>query len=622
MFLKRWLILILLLPLCVTAQETYGFEALEDWSADGVSESAVAEMGDVLMHLRENPININDTAAVASLPFMTPFQHRALRNYILLYGQLVSLRELAFVPGFDSTTVALIEPLVKVEPYVDDKSFKPWQGHHNIVAGTGGTIERAQGYENGNYAGDNMRALMCYTYNYRGRLSVRLALDKDPGEAWGKDNYYNYHIMLNDIGRLKNIVVGRYNLQFGQGLTMWTGLAPFNIAGVSPMRFGQGIKPSGAFYEDNYLEGAAATVNIGWGFNTTLFASRVEGVDLLGGHLGYRKGNFFGGVTFAYSNRDDSVTLRDYVYNSHYFRGDRIANVGVDAMWQWRRITLYGEAALACDSGTVAMVAGALVQADSRNRFGISVRHFDEAYHNPYAQPFAVGSAQNESGVALDAISRLPFRIDATLSLDLHKFSAPRYGAYMPSSGQWLRVRLDRHFGKYINFTLRYAYRYKERNIPNIDSVLYLNENTLRQQVQAELRSTLGQWQLSSRGVACRFDSEKGTPQFGWAVGVAARYTHRRIQTTLSAAWHNVDGYYARIYFSESNLQYVWTMPALNGRGMRASAVIRYRLSDCVMVGAKYAVSLMPGVEAIGSGDSMTKGDHRQTWHVQLRLKL
>ena len=61
--------------------------------------------------------------------------------------------------------------------------------------------------------------------------------------------------MLNDIGRLKNIVVGRYNLQFGQGLTMWTGLAPFNIAGVSPMRFGQGIKPSGAFYEDNYLEG-------------------------------------------------------------------------------------------------------------------------------------------------------------------------------------------------------------------------------------------------------------------------------------------------------------------------------------------------------------------------------
>ena len=80
MFLKRWLILFLLLPLCVTAQETYGFEALEDWSADGVSGSAVAEMGDVLMHLRENPININDTAAVASLPFITPFRQPDLQR--------------------------------------------------------------------------------------------------------------------------------------------------------------------------------------------------------------------------------------------------------------------------------------------------------------------------------------------------------------------------------------------------------------------------------------------------------------------------------------------------------------------------------------------------------------
>ncbi len=622
MFLKRWFIVLLLLPVSVAAQERLAETAIEDWLGDGASESAAAEMGDVLMQLMDNPVNINDTAAMASLPFITPFQHRALRNYIMLYGQLLSLRELAFVPGFDSATVALIGPMVKVEPYVDERSFRPWEGHHRLVTGFGGTMEQAEGYRNGRYDGDNLRALLCYTYEYRGHLSIRFAADKDPGEAWGKGNYYGYHIMLSDIGRVRRAVVGRYNLQFGQGLTLWTGMAPFNIMGVSPMRFGQGIKPAGTFYEEDFLEGAAATVDIGRGLDATLFASRVDGSGLLGGRIDYRRGNFIAGITAAYSIMSDSVSPRSYIYNVHHFRGDRLLNVGADVMWQWQRVTLYGEAALAADSGTMALAAGMLVQADSRNRFGISVRHFDAAYHNLHAQAYSVGSTQNEGGIALDAIVRLPLRVDATISLDLHSFPSLRYGAYMPTSGQWLRLRLDRRIGRWANATFRYAYRYKERNIPNIDSTLYLDEGTLRQQFQAEVRSNFGRLAVSIRGVGCRFDTEDGASQSGWALGAEARYAHRRLQATVSAACFDVDGYYARIYFNESNLQYAWTMPSFNGRGVRTVAVVRYNLTDRIALAAKYALMLMPGQESIGSGNSMTAGNHRQTWHVQMRLKL
>lgn len=623
MFLKRWLIiLLLLLPVLLPAQERLVETAIEDWLGDGASESAAAEMGDVLAQLMESPVNINDTAAMASLPFITPFQHRALCNYIMLYGQLLSLRELAFVPGFDSATMALIEPMIKVEPYVDERVFRPWEGHHRLVAGFGGTVEQAEGYRTGRYDGDNLRALLCYTYEYRGHLNIRFAADKDPGEPWGKGNYYGYHIMLSDIGRVRRAVVGRYNLQFGQGLTVWTGMAPFNIMGVSPMRFGQGIKPAGTFYEDDFLEGAAATVDVGRGFGTTLFASQVDGSGLFGGRIDYRKDNFMAGITVAYSSLADSVSPRRYVYNDHYFRGNRMLNVGADVMWQWQRITLYGEASLAADSGTMALAAGVLIQADSRNRFGVSVRHFDAAYQNMHAQACAVGATQNESGIALDAIVRLPLRIDAAVSLDLHCFPSLRYGAYMPTSGQWLRLRLDRRLGRWTNATFRYAYRYKERNIPNIDSALYLGEGTLRQQCQAEMRSSFGRWTVALRGVGCRFDTESGVSQSGWALGTEARYSHRRLQATVSAVWYDVDGYYARIYFSESNLQYAWTMPSFNGQGLRACAVVRYGLTDRITLAAKYALSFMPGKESIGSGDSETAGNHRQTWHVQIRLKL
>ena len=187
MFLKRWFIVLMMLPVWAMAQVVDAETAAEDWLGEDASEAAAAEMGDEWMQLLENPVNINDTVAMASLPFISPFQYISLRNYIMLYGQLMSLKELAFVPGFDSATVALIEPLIKVEPFENEKSFRLLEGHHKLVTGIGGTIEQAEGYGNGHYEGDNLRSMVCYSYDYRGKLSIRLAADKDPGEVWGKD---------------------------------------------------------------------------------------------------------------------------------------------------------------------------------------------------------------------------------------------------------------------------------------------------------------------------------------------------------------------------------------------------------------------------------------------------
>lgn len=596
--------------------------AMSDWLMEGMSEETAAEINDLLLSLHENPVNINDTTAMASLPFITPFQHKALCYYIMLYGQLLSIKELAFVPGFDSATRALIEPLVKVEPYEESSRFRPWQGHHTLVTGMGGTVEQVMGYRNGQYFGDNMRALLCYTYNYQNKLNIRFSADKDPGEAWGRGNYYGYHLMLSDMGRLRRLIVGRYNLQFGQGLTIWTGIEPFNITGVSTMRFGTGIKPAGTFYEENYLEGVAATVDIAAGFNATAFASVVENKSLIGGRIQCRRTNLVAGATLAYMEVEDSVNMRDYVYNVHYFRGNHLVNAGADAVWQWGKLTLYGEASVSGDSGRVAIAAGAQMQADSRNRFGICYRRYDEGYHSLFAQGYSIGSTQNEQGIILDAVSQLPLRFNAALSLDIHKFPSLRYGVYAPSSGRWLRLRLDRHIGHSMDATIRYAYRWKERNVPNLDSALYVGENTVRQHMQAELKTAVGKMVFSARFVYCQFESENAIRQNGWAVTLAARYSVRRVQLNIGSALYDVDGYYARLYLGESNLQYVWSMPAFTGQGLRSYAVARYNVSERISLAAKYAITWLPGEDSIGSGDAMTEGDHRQAWHVQLRLKL
>lgn len=609
--------LVCILPTVAIAQVD---EAIEDWLQEDGSEDVAAEMSDILQQFIDNPVNINDTVAMAELPFLNPFQLTALRNYIILHGQLLSLKELAFVPGFDSITIVLLGLTTKAEPYMRGDKWRWWEGHHTLVSGIGGTVERAAGYGNGRYEGDNLRALLCYTYNYHNQINVRLVADKDPMESWGKANYYGYHLMLSDIGRLKRLIVGRYNVQFGQGLTLWTGLRPFNLLGQSQVRFGSGVRPASAFYEYGYQEGVAATVNVGSGVNISAFASRVDGETLFGGHCEYRRGNMIVGVTGAYAAIDSMVVIRDYVYNQNYFRGDRLANLGVDAIYRYRRLLLYGEVAVSSEWHP-AIIAGVTIDVASQTHFGISYRYYDPQYHNLHSQGYAIGTTQNERGLTFDAQTLLPFRMVLTASVDIHAFPSIRYGSYAPSSGSWLRLRLDRSFGKHWQTTARYAFRQKERNIPNIDSTLYLGEQTIRQQIQGDLAYKNGRWNLVSKVVYAQFESENTESQHGWLAAQSATYVHGQVQATATVAWFDVDGYYARLYISESNLQYAWSMPMLNGRGLRGSVVLRWNVCRWLTVAAKYGAFYYPAQESVGSGDAQTEGPWRQTWFVQMRCK-
>lgn len=618
MVLKRWLILLLLmLPLATYGQVE---DAMEQWMLDGGSESEAADMHDRLMELANDPININDTANLTQIPFLTPFRIQALKNYIRLYGELLSLKELRYVSGFDSTTITLITPLVSVAPCATQEHWHIWQGRHSLTTGIGGTVEQAKGYSNGKYEGDNLRALLCYSYNYHNKVQLRFTADKDPAEAWGKGNYYGYHLMLDGIGPVEKLVVGRYNLRFGQGLTLWTGLRPFDITGTTPVRFGNGVRPAGAFNEEDYQEGVAATVNAWRTLYLSGFASQTGGERLLGGHAEWRGHNYSIGTTITHNTLADSLAPRNYVYNKTAFRGTKLFNAGIDAAWQHGRTLLYGEASLS-GNGKPAATAGITLSASDRNSIGVNLRYYHPQYHNLHSQGYSLGNAQSEQGIRLDAQSQLPFGLHGLLSLDLHRFSTLRYADYHPSSGAWLRAQLERQFGRYLYASARYTYLQKERNIPNFDSILYTGEQTFRHQLQGEAKFTLAAWQLTARAMWACFDAEQSDAQYGRLLVGNVRYIQPKWQANASLAWFHTDGYYARFYVGESNIQYAWTMPMLYGHGLRGSLLLRYSPTHNFSLAAKYAIGYYPEQDSIGSGDAQTDGPHRQTWHLQIRWK-
>ena len=617
---KRVIMLLLLLsPLMAVAQVE---DAVELW-AEERGESGAADLNDMLMQLADNPVNLNDTHAISVIPFVSPYQLKSLKNYILLHGQLLSVKELLMIPGFDSTTVSMLTPWVTAEPYTPPSKITLREllarGRHTLVSGIGGTIEQAQGYENGHYVGDNLHALMCYSYNYADHISLRISADKDPAEAWGKDNFYGYHLMVSNVGRIEKLIVGRYNLRFGQGVTLWTGFEPFSMIGESPVRYGGGVRPASAFNEQGWQEGLAATLSLGRGVSLSGFGSRHDGEWFGGGHLEYRSDNLILGTTITATKLDDSLSVRNYTYNQDYFRGDRQATLGVDALWQVGRLTLFGEMAID-HKGKPAGVGGARLSS-GENSIGLTFRHYDPQYHNLHSAAYSMSETRNEQGLSLDTRLRLPLAITALLSVDIHRFPSLKYGAYAPSAGTWLRTQLTRQFGRAVKASVRFSWRQNQRNIPNIDSTLYLGEESVKRQLQGRVKVTLGLWTFTTRGVLSWFDAEQSLEQKGWLLAQEARYSDRQWQMALQAMWFDVEGYNARIYLSESNLQYSYSIPMLTGRGLRTSVVVRYDINKWLNLGFKYALMVYPGQTSVGSGDAMIQGNHRQTWHLQLRWK-
>lgn len=612
-------IIITMLALSVAAQDDF---ATDLWMYDGGSEADAADMHDRLSELKTDPVNLNDTSSLGTLPLMTPFRILALKNYIKLHGYLLSTKELAFVPGFDSATIGLLAPMVKTEPPTGDRRWWLQRGRHSIVSGIGGTVEKAMGYTDGSYSGDNLHSLFCYTYKVQNHLDIRFAADKDPAEPWGRHNFYGYHAMLGDIGRIERLAVGRYSLQFGQGLTLWTGLRPFDIIGTPPVRFGSGVRAAGIFNETDYQEGVAATVHLIGRVFASGFASSARGKRLAGGHAEWRGDHFNIGTTLTYTSISDSLVPTHRTYNANAFFGTRLFNAGIDAQAVYGSTTLYTEAAIGGDNGAIAATAGIVVNASDNAHFGISLRHCSPHYHNLNAQPYAIGSAQGQQGLRIDATAGLPLQLLLATSMDIHRNATLRYADYHPSSGVSGRIQVERPIGRHAKAIARYTYRRQERNIPNLDSALYRGEQTQRHLLQAEVKATAGCWQLSARTTATLFSAESHEVQRGWLVAATARYTRSAWQATAGVAYFDVDGYNARIYLSESNIQYVWSMPMLYGRGWRGHLLLRANLSRHLSLAAKYALSAYPGQQSVGTGHAQTDGPLRQTWHVQLKVKL
>lgn len=699
-------VLALLAPLRGQGQESmpYNWRHYMEVVSEEGSEEDVQELAELYAECLENPVNVNDTACgLRIFPFVSSLQISCLKAHVALYGRLATTDELYGVEGFDSATVELLKPLIFAGPSEQPKpvTLKEilTQGRHNLIVGAGGTVEQARGYRDSIYEGDNLRLLWRYVFKYKDRVQLQLSGDKDPGEAFFSGSqrqgfdFYGYSLMVNDIGKVKKqrmgltrkgkknqfylqrAVAGQYHLQFGQGLTLWSGYSSFYPMGTNISRFGVGLRPNGAFTEYGYLRGAAATLSLASHWSLTAFYSLTDRsatlprkaatdstidwvqslynsgyyrtqtelkkkhqVDeqLFGGHLSFHTRNLTVGLTGVSTRFSKEIIPQKYVYNDNAFRGRGNANFGLDFAYRYRRLLLFGEGAVCVNTSpdsssrnvSPAAIAGMEFIVNNNHRLSASLRYYSPTYHNLHASCLGQnGYPQNEEGAGVNYQGLLLLGIQATASADWFRFPHMKYLVYAPSVGQEYNLALARPFRHVKGLTLRLSFRYKEkaRNVTptHQENGSYVLEQTYRRQLQGEVAYENGIFKLVTRVAYAHYHGEVTQVDKGLLFYQDVQLRPQRVPLTMAAriTLFDIDDYEARLYTMESGFIYQSNSVVFQNEGWRCYLLLKWEVTEHWNIGFKYGVTVYTDKDSFGSGYELISVPHRQQWRIQMRLK-
>ena len=573
---KQLVIIILSLFFAVAAKaqiaiDTLSTEALNDLLIEQVERLAEDSDDDIdyedllenYIFFSENPIDINsdDVKQLVELHLLNVFQYEELLKYRRYYGDFLFLDELEMVEGFDDLTLSIIRPLVMVGQNKDrDKlTFKKMAryGKHQILGRYEQVLEKQQGYlpiddsallakPNSRYLGSPQKLQFRYTYNYRNRIRAALVVEKDAGEMFFTDkvsdtiqtllgknykrgfDFIGFHLYAKDLGIVKAAVLGDYQLSFGQGLTMWSGMS-FGKAGAgsSVMKQGRGITPKGSASEYGFMRGAAVTLG-GDPFSGTVFYSHrwvdanVSVADsleneaelisslqetgyhrtigelldrhairqqVIGGHLAYAIAHFEVGYTAQHTWLSTPLELKSSHYNQFYFQGKSLTNQGIDFKYVKGKYAVFGEMAMSYNPGTkvpepvegptstqsgvstgsttlgFAGLVGLTVKPAGYLNFTVMYRDYGKTYQNLMSNAFGEGSRnQGQRGIYLGVEVAPAPYWNILAYADQFQFTWLTSQVNAPSRGHDYYMRLGHSFNRRTQAYLQFRSKTKMKN--------------------------------------------------------------------------------------------------------------------------------------------------------------
>ncbi len=640
------------------------------------SDQDLVQLAETIERLKENPIEVNFAQAedLEKIPYLNVFQINNLLQYRKRTGPLYTHFELLAVKGFDRETIEQVLPYLDFRttselPDLSLSKILKYSRHDMIMRGAR-VLEEREGYkinkENG-YLGPPNYLYLRYRWTYQNYLSIGFVAQQDAGEPFGKPyqktgvDFIAGHIALLNYGKLKKLIIGDYQAQFGQGLALWSNLAFGKSAeAVEVKRFAQGFMPYTGSEENRFFRGAAVTYRFINALDVSLFYSNnptdankivsdstgtVNDVSSLqttglhrtlaeledknanrlqsyGANINYKTNNLSLGATVIQYDLQYAIEPGKQLYQKFRFAGDQLTNYSFDANYLFGNVNLFGE--LAADhnqnlAGTVGF------QSNPTDGFYLTLlfRNIGKEYQALYNAPFAENGNYGEKGTYIGMQWQLNRVFVLKSYVDVYRFSWLKFGVNAPSRGYDLMGQLEMFFNYNFSAYIRIRNEVQEANSDQERPIPILAERS-RSSLRIHFSYSLSrQWQLASR-IQYAFYNQELTNDKGFVLFQDVRYTFKKLpfQLTTRIAMIDTDSYDARIYAYENDLTYAFSIPPYYGRSTRFYLLANYPLNDVLTLQAKYAISTFYDRDEISSGNQTIYGNTISELKLQLRIKL
>lgn len=654
-------------------------QAIENVASESDADFENESYLDELSAYRETPLDLNTATEdqLHELGLLSGELIQSLMMYRQRHGALLTLYELQAVPFFDPQTISSLLPYVTVEPSrqtpirIDDLR----DGLHDLFLRYEEILERSAGYLPDSfgytaYPGSPARVYIRYRYNLGRRIQCGFTAEKDPGEEFFDGSqrtvdYLSAHLFLRDLGSVKALAVGDYQVNIGQGLAMWSG---FGIGkGVEPVRARRGghtLSPYASVNENRFLRGAATTMtsesmsltvfgslkrndaNVTEWDSLTSEAAEISSFQETGYHRTFSEladkdalRHAIAGIEWQLHTRRADVGLygvyhrlsaelnrSDQPYNQFRFSGDALINYGMHYTLAHGRSMLFGEVAFS-DNGGLAVLNALQTMLDSRTAIVVLHRHYDRDYHSLMGSAFSeVSEPANEHGVYAGLRTNLSRKLTLEGYADFYRHPWLRFAVDAPSQGQEYFARITYRPTYTTELYVRLRYETKLDNAPGseapIDVPVEAQKLAIRVHWHQAMTQQLGlrsrvEWSVYDPGLA--LSAQRGFLAYQdiiWSVPKARLRLYGRF------AMFDTDSYDTRIYAYENDVLYDFSIPAFYGKGTRVYVMARFSLSKSCDVWLRMAQTYFEQVESISSGYDEIQGQTKTEAKVQLRVRL
>lgn len=653
-------------------------QKVEEFAEQFEIEMDYADFIDILYYYYQNPLNLNSATdeQLRSMGLLNDSQIASLLEYRQKKGNFETIYELKDIPGFDYLIAYQLQMFFYVGKVTEKQKLeiKPMlsRGRHDVITRYSRILEEQNGFidtTDSRYKGSRDKLYLRYRYTYRNVLSYGFLGEKDAGEEFLKGSnkagfdFYSAHVFLKTEGIVKAVALGDYHLEFGQGLTLWSGLGfGKSVDAMGTQKGARGLRPNTSANENLFFRGGAIALQPIDPLTITLFYSHKKldaGLEtdtlnaeetyftsiqesglhrteneigkensiseqIMGGNAKFNHKRLSIGATAYYTSFDKPLFKQGQLYQIYDFQGKENINAGLDFSYHLNKVGFFGEAAISKNQA-IAGIAGIVADVHPRIKMTLLYRYYSPEYQVFYATPFAEASgAHNEEGLYLGLRLYVGKSSSINAYYDLFSFPWMRFRIDGPSHGNEFMVDYSKQIQRDFKFYVRLKSETKMLNQSSETNIINILQPVQKQSLRLNFAyNPQSNIRLQTRVEAVKYQHQPDEAKFGYLFFQDVKYrpNDKPFDISFRYALFNTDTYDTRIYAYESDVLYKFSIPGYYYQGQRYYLMFHWDVTQRIDFWMRFSQTAYFDRNTIGSGQDEIDGNKKSEITAQMRFK-